>query len=146
MFMICIINPGIIIYMGNLPLGWTEQSKRTTRKSGGQSHFENVVVRWTTRLSALLTSPVCIINPGIIIYMGNLPLGDASKVLRLPGLWAIVPCKAPRRYKNIKKHVLVKIASSFGTCLAIYPSIIFVSSNLNTRPIHCTFTVNASLR
>ena len=30
---------------------------RTTRKSGGQPHFKNVVVRWTTRLSALITNP-----------------------------------------------------------------------------------------
>ena len=31
---------------------------RTTRKSGGQPHFKNVVVRWTTRRSALITNPV----------------------------------------------------------------------------------------
>ena len=30
---------------------------RTTRKSGGQPHFKNVVVRWTTRRSALITNP-----------------------------------------------------------------------------------------
>ena len=30
---------------------------RITRKSRGQPHFMNVVVRWTTRLSALITNP-----------------------------------------------------------------------------------------
>ena len=30
---------------------------RRTRKSGGQPHFKYVVVRWTTRLSALITNP-----------------------------------------------------------------------------------------
>ena len=33
---------------------------RTTRKSGGQQHFDNVVVRWTIRFSALITNPAAI--------------------------------------------------------------------------------------
>ena len=43
---------------------------RTTRKSGGQPHFKNVVVRWTTRRSALITNPVyaCYLEPCTIDF------------------------------------------------------------------------------
>ena len=48
---------------------------RTTRKSGGQPHFENVVVRWTTRLSALIMKPVHIIDFCLITEADRISVG-----------------------------------------------------------------------
>ena len=52
---------------------------RTTTKSGGQPHFENVVVRWTTRLSALITNPV-------ITLINDLIMQSVLNIMTMKGL------------------------------------------------------------